>query len=916
MGSRQPRREHAVSAAVPDVTADAAADVPDVNAIPAIPAVAADAATDVPLRVDVDVPAAAVDDGEQPPAESPTKTEVIWRRLPGEERDVHLAALGVIETLTQHLQRTSRPDPLLAPRPATFPGAPQPPQLQQAAEPVSFTVDRNQIVRWTWDGSGESLRLFLSDGNELVLDGKTRAGQGPRSSLDGMDDAALEPQPRRRRPPRPMRRPGQGGVVRQSHDPFEQLDRYGACNYLNCVDGARICLVDVCTDDDARAAILTRNSAEEKEKRLRLQVEPCWGMAEAFGITTRTIVAATHMSGLRLVRERNSLAPPPGTPERDDMLVLFALIERGLIDTVIVRDIDRLARDELQGFRIIDFFKTYDVNLLVDELGRQVDYRRDHKLIREAFALGRDERDKTVTRTQRGLIQKGPMSGKGWLGPTKFGLLRDQETKDLYEDEEQWWIILKTFELADVGAPDGSPGGYSEPLSCREIEAYLSREYGVDLDHDFIRRLLQQPIYATGERTCRVRGVELAQDPVILKNPVPLDRYQRVQDNLKVRKGRASRTEIGEFLLNSIACVHLQCAGAESKAGSEILIKGHNVTSGRGGSWGRYRHSPSVPDGCKKGGRGYRGAHTWEKEELERPIVNAVLEIAKHPEVLRQAALAARHEFATTAQMSPEQRELLEGQYERAVEELKTSADIWINKRMDAGEDPDMAGFLVYRDSLQKRAEQLQRRLDADDVYLKEASTGSGDSVGRLSVDERLAAFREILTVETPDDPAMRRTRARLLQRIVSRVEIDDSGSGTITIYLYGHLVPDHASPQEINPLTASHDILDAYLTQKNGQTAPAEVRLQKQEQARSEIESDLSALSLKSDWNWVDIHALIELPSESEQRRAAATSLTDETWHRTRGGIPKHVREQRAPGWVLKVIADLDDQKTKEEAA
>jgi hypothetical protein len=28
-----------------------------------------------------------------------------------------------------------------------------------------------------------------------------------------------------------------------------------------------------------------------------------------------------------------------------------------------------------------------------------------------------------------------------------------------------------------------------------------------------------------------------------------------------------------------------------------------------------------------------------------------------------------------------------------------------------------------------------------------------------------------------------------------------------------------------------------------------------------------------------------------------------DETWHRTRGGIPKHVREHRSPTWMLELI-------------
>jgi len=53
----------------------------------------------------------------------------------------------------------------------------------------------------------------------------------------------------------------------------------------------------------------------------------------------------------------------------------------------------------------------------------------------------------------------------------------------------------------------------------------------------------------------------------------------------------------------------------------------------------------------------------------------------------------------------------------------------------------------------------------------------------------------EILTPETPSDPWLRQLRARLFQRIVSKVTIDDSGSGPITVTIEGPLIPEAAPP-------------------------------------------------------------------------------------------------------------------------
>ena len=71
-------------------------------------------------------------------------------------------------------------------------------------------------------------------------------------------------------------------------------------------------------------------------------------------------------------------------------------------------------------------------------------------------------------------------------------------------------VIKLTFQLADSGECQDEFG-----LSARAVANRL-KECGCPFEHDRVRRILQDPIYATGEFTTTLRGVRIAQRPVRL----------------------------------------------------------------------------------------------------------------------------------------------------------------------------------------------------------------------------------------------------------------------------------------------------------------------------------------------------------------------------------------------------------------
>ena len=202
--------------------------------------------------------------------------------------------------------------------------------------------------------------------------------------------------------------------------------------------------------------------------------------------------------------------------------------------------------------------------------------------------------------------------------------------------------------------------------------------------------------------------------------------------------------------------------------------------------------------------------------------------------MLRQAALAARHTDApSSARLTLGQREELEREKTLLQNQLDRLADEWVEGVSRRDGQIDIGGYTRISSSLERKLSVIDTRLKNDKI----AGTVENE-LAVLGERDRVRTFLEIMTVETPDDPLLRQLRARIFQRIVQRVIIDDNGEGPITLTIEGHLVPEGAPLAAANPVLACADLLDAYEATKRGELPAAEAKLKKEADLRADFET------------------------------------------------------------------------------
>lgn len=737
-----------------------------------------------------------------------SRPEVIvkWRKI-GTPEGAAQTARDIAETVTGYTQR--RLDaPRLNPVGELRGGI-----GSQSDEPLTYYVDGEKVVGYQWTGGG-AISFVLASGE--VINGKSLAS----SSETRMFEAMKPSKPRAKS--KINIRPGKGGNARrpvigaEGFDPTEGLEEYApTINWESRPGGASVAVIEL--DPEGNTVILCRLSNEDDNQRLVLQVDPCMALARQHPeiLRVRKILLAVNMSGAREVRPNRAGPPPPGELERDDMVLLDEWIAEGWVEHVIARGADRLAREMLPGETLIKRWAGRDIGLWLARQGRRMDYEKDRSLLRLEMFMSAEERAAIAARCQNGLMEKGPLAGVGWLGTKPFGFVREKYTRRLVEDPEQWPFILRTFELADFGCQFDESG-----LSYRKIRDQLEKE-GCPFDEERIRKILHDPIYASGEFTVTVRGVTIPQTRLELQNPVPLDRWQRVQTLLALRQGKTSRTPLGEFIFNHVETVHVQCEGQTNCRDREALIKGYLLNAGDP-DIRRYRHSPFVPDCCKRGGRGAQGSFTWERDEIEVPVIEAVRELASHPELVAALVTADEHRISSNdGRLSDAQRQGLDREIGEMKMRIDAATEEFANLDPRSDGESEFALFKKMIGGLQRKLEALEARRSADDHA---RSIGDGSAATRRN--DRVVTFLDLMTTETPEDAWTRAMRARLFQRVISRVEIDDSGSGPITITLHGHLVPDGASLDSRDPIAACADLLDSMSLANQGKTPAAEAEL------------------------------------------------------------------------------------------
>ena len=807
--------------------------------------------------------------------------EVSWRR-PAHGPTSAEVARAIVETSIGHLQRAStRSCPTLTiPHRSDDDGW----KTKQSATPLSYEEVSTQLAGLQWAHGLADVALTTTDGRVIRLGEEITHGR-----VRALRSGAVTDTPKPRRPMKIYSRPGEGGTHRLPRSQFDlnaELDQYGEIIREARPGGAVLGVMEI--DPAGNAVILERISNDDRGERFIDQHRPCLGIAAQYpdAIRPRVAIFAENMSGTREVRPDRAGPPEDGVLERDDILLLDDYIRAGWVEAVIWRDPTRIARAVHPGTTIVQRMLDNRIDMYIAWWGKRVE-RMDLNRLYQEMVYSAHDRDQLVAKLGVARFTKGPGAGNGHLGPKRIGIVRDRRTRERSEDEQQMWWINRAFELADMHSEDFSD---DKGLSLRKLRDHLEEE-GFGVSFEKLRQILTDPMYATGENTATVFGVEIEQKPIPWKNPVPLDRYMRVNEMLALRQGRATLTPIGEFLFNYVEVLHLQCMDERNKRGLPARIKGHikRERNGELETLRQYRHAYFVPRQCKGKGRGRNHGFVWERNEFERAVVTEIRKLATHPDVLEALAKAVRHTPSDrSARLTKGQRVQLEREIEELEAAKQGAIDEWAASMARPGAARSggiLAAFETVTAGFDRQIEQRQRRLKHDQAAGRRSA--ASDPRRDPSYERRVDAFLEIMSLDTPDDPMLRQLRARLFQRIVSRILIDDDGdpSKPITLTIEGALVPEDAELAQKDPVAASADLLDAYSARKNGEASAAEAMLDE----LKAIETDLSA---RADKSVSLLDRLDELPTNSQVRRLQSGSLDaaewqTRQWQRYRTGIP-----------------------------
>ena len=484
---------------------------------------------------------------------------VSWRQLPATTREVEQIARDVAETVLGHIQR--RLD-----APVVLSAAGSASRTAQSDAPISYVEARERFAGLEWLGGFEPrVRVVTDAGREI----ETKNRQRGRSRTTVGDVNRSQPV---KRPARVNIRPGRGGLrprrLEERIDPTRGIEAYGECTWWSGSGGATLGVIEL--NPDGNTVLWSRLSGDDGEETLDGQMKPNMGLANRVDeLVPRYALFAVDMQGWRDVMLAADGPLKSDAVVRDDVLQLERWINEGWLEHVVLRDQRRLARDTLPGDQIIRFLERNRIGLWLTDMGRRLDYVTDRAMLRFFNVIAAEDRDNTTRQLRLARVNKGPMVGKGW-GPLPFGLYRDRSGWPC-QDFEQWPWILRAFEIADVLGCD-DPGEFS----IRKVRLLLTEE-GCPFSNAHIARILANKIYVTGEYTVSVRGVDVAQEPIKLRDPVPISRYLRVQELLALRQGKSTSTAIGECLLNSVEALHKLCMEENERAGKPIRIKAYRM---------------------------------------------------------------------------------------------------------------------------------------------------------------------------------------------------------------------------------------------------------------------------------------------------------------------------------------------------
>ena len=278
-------------------------------------------------------------------------------------------------------------------------------------------------------------------------------------------------------------------------------------------------------------------------------------------------------------------------------------------------------------------------------------------------------------RTHGALKRRWLEEGRGWPTQIKVGFRRNEHTKFLEVDSEQWPFIKQMHYGYEAAHGTDGLGGLRR--LARELH-----ESGFPISIDRLRNALQDPMYVDGHWYCNYDGQRIPCRPIELDDPIPADVFEKNQQLLRLRKGRHTITPVGTFVLNRVRVLHARCTGELVEVDGKPVqpMRARRYSTGRKAHLQAvYAHIPLVPD-C------YRG-YTIEASVLDRVVMRELRRLAANPELQAAWTAAAFPEVTTRSDvLSGEARAGLEQRLATGRRQLEKLNRDWTDRAL-AGEE-------------------------------------------------------------------------------------------------------------------------------------------------------------------------------------------------------------------------------------
>lgn len=555
-------------------------------------------------------------------------------------------------------------------------------------------------------------------------------------------------------------RPGTGGrqplasphtATSATHELYEQ---FGAPLVATSMGVTMLSWIE---DPDGSGIILARLSGRDlhRGETAMLQIHPGRKLMAELELRARLLIVTTDNTGAREYARR---------PD-------FAAIEQARAQDwlrwVCWRDQERIAREPVPFEQFMRRARDMQVDVYLQSLGRRVDWATDRLMLRTLGVVSAEEREKIFERTHRALRERWLKEGRGWPSARKFGFRRNPVTKFLEVDPEQWEFVkrihLRYAELEQRAEGRGVAALAAEMTSL-----------GCELSPSQVRRILRDRMYVDGSWS--VSHGRYPGRPVQLDEPIPESVYERNRELLGLRRGRSSRTSLGEFALSGVPIAHSGCEHLRDNADRRPMLRGRRHANRTGLA---YRHAPWVPEAC----RGF----SIDRDDLDGAVTRALLDLSDHPALAAAWQRACRPAMAAVPPVLTENdTQALRLRISRIRRQLGRVRRLH-REALIAGATVDAR---LHRDLVEDLGAEIERSEARVQAHGITPEIGEGADAERVSLREAMR-----LSLEGARTNSAAVSRAALIQALAVGVRVTDCDDRRVSVEVHSVFAPEADEP-------------------------------------------------------------------------------------------------------------------------